>query len=116
MKRRNWKKISIISGIIALVFLLMIIFIPRLININRYSHLIVAQVERAAGGEVTLGPISWGISCSAIAKVVVNPSLMSIMKVAAITRPSMKLCMKSPNKFMYAKVWTLQCSLWQCLQ
>lgn len=63
MKHRNWKKNGIISSVIAIILILLIIIIPRLINLNRYNHLIVAQVERAAGGgEVALGRISWGIS------------------------------------------------------
>jgi uncharacterized protein involved in outer membrane biogenesis len=62
MKRRNWKRIGIISGAIVLVLILLTILVPRLIDLNRYGPLIAQQVENVVGGEVTLGSISWGIS------------------------------------------------------
>lgn len=50
-----------------------------------------------------------------IAIVVMIPNGMFIMKLAAIIRPSMKLCTLSPIRLMWVKVCTSQWPLWQCL-
>ncbi len=62
MKDRRWKKFGIIFGILAIVLILVVIIFPKLIDLNRYNGLIVSEVEKAVGGEVKLGRISWGIS------------------------------------------------------
>jgi uncharacterized protein involved in outer membrane biogenesis len=62
MKDRSWKKIGIIFGILAIVLVLVILIFPKLIDLNRYNGLIVSEVEKALGGEVKLGRISWGMS------------------------------------------------------
>ncbi|NQT69047.1 MAG: AsmA-like C-terminal domain-containing protein [Desulfobacteraceae bacterium] len=62
MKDRSKKKIGIIFGIIAIVLILVVLIFPKLIDLNRYNGLIVSEVEKAVGGEVNLGRISWGIS------------------------------------------------------
>lgn len=48
-------------------------------------------------------PNSWGISWNATAIVVATPAGMLMKYDPAITSPSIKLCMASPIKFMYAK-------------
>ena len=62
MKDRSWKKFGIIFGILAIVLILVVLIFPKLIDLNRYNGLIVSEVEKAVGGEVKLGRISWGIS------------------------------------------------------
>jgi uncharacterized protein involved in outer membrane biogenesis len=62
LKTRRRKKISIILGILAIVLILAILIFPKLIDLNRYSGFIVSEVEKAVGGRVKLGRISWGIA------------------------------------------------------
>ncbi|UCG13613.1 MAG: AsmA-like C-terminal domain-containing protein [Deltaproteobacteria bacterium] len=63
MKAINWKKASIIVlVVIAVVFIASALIIPRLIDPNQYHGLITVQVEKAVGGKVTLGRLSWGIA------------------------------------------------------
>ena len=62
MKDRSRKKFGIIFGILAIVLILAVLIFPKLIDLNRYNGLIVSEVEKAVGGEVKLGRISWGIS------------------------------------------------------
>jgi uncharacterized protein involved in outer membrane biogenesis len=38
------------------------IIVPKLLDLNRYNSLITKQVEKALGGKVRLGHISWGIA------------------------------------------------------
>ena len=38
------------------------LIIPKLIDLNRYKGLITSEIEKAMGGKVTLGHLSWGVS------------------------------------------------------
>jgi hypothetical protein len=62
MKRRNWKKFGIIIGILAIILLVIIVVLPMLLDLNRYNGIIVSEIQKAVGGMVSLGHISWGIS------------------------------------------------------
>ena len=62
MKPRTWKKYGIILGSLVLVLLIIVILTPKLLDLNRYHGLIVSEVEKAVGGQVKLGRISWGIA------------------------------------------------------
>ena len=62
MKTRGWKKLGVIIGIVTVVFISAVIIFLKLTDLNRYNPLIVTQVEKAIGGEVGLGNLSWGIS------------------------------------------------------
>jgi len=62
MKTHPWKKLSLILGILALVLIIIGIVTPMLLDLNRYHGFIVSEVEKAVGGKVKLGRISWGIA------------------------------------------------------
>ena len=62
MKTHTWKKLGIILGILALVLIIIGIVTPMLLDLNRYHGFIVSEVEKAVGGKVKLGRISWGIA------------------------------------------------------
>jgi len=62
MKTKTWKKIGIIFGIVSVILILVVVFIPKFFDLNRYNDRIVSEISKAVGGEVKLGPISWGIS------------------------------------------------------
>jgi hypothetical protein len=61
MKTRAWKKLGISLGILVLVLVIIGIVTPMLLDLNRYQGFIVSEVEKAVGGKVKLGRISWGI-------------------------------------------------------
>jgi AsmA protein len=62
MKSKTKKRITI-SLIIVLILIVAGIFIlPKLIDPNNYRDLIVENMKEAIGGEISLGPISWGIA------------------------------------------------------
>lgn len=62
MKTRSWKKLSIILGILVVVGILIVLITPKIVDLNHYKGLIVAEVAKAVGGQVKLGRISWGIT------------------------------------------------------
>jgi uncharacterized protein involved in outer membrane biogenesis len=62
MKTRTWKKLGIILGILALVLIIIGIVTPMFLDLNRYHGFIVSEVEKAVGGKVKLGRISWGLT------------------------------------------------------
>lgn len=62
MKSRGWKKLGIILSVLAIIVILIIVIVPKFINLNRYNGLITAEVQKAVGGKVNLGHLSWGIS------------------------------------------------------
>jgi hypothetical protein len=62
MKARAWKKLALILGILALVFITVGTVTPMLLDLNRYHGFIVSEVETAVGGKVKLGHISWGVT------------------------------------------------------
>ena len=61
MKSRTWKKIGIILGIVSVIFITAVITAPKFFDLNRYNDRIVSEITKSVGGEVKLGPISWGI-------------------------------------------------------
>ena len=62
MKRRGWKRFGIVMGILAIILLVIVLVLPKLLDPNRYSGIIVSEIQKAAGGKVSLGHLSWGIS------------------------------------------------------
>ncbi|CAB1068541.1 hypothetical protein D1AOALGA4SA_400 [Olavius algarvensis Delta 1 endosymbiont] len=61
-KSTAWKKFGIFLGILALILVIIGIALPMVLDLNRYHGLIVSEVEKAVGGKVKLGRISWGIT------------------------------------------------------
>ncbi|MBW1772300.1 MAG: AsmA-like C-terminal domain-containing protein [Deltaproteobacteria bacterium] len=62
MKSGKWKKLGIILAILVVLGAVVAIIVPRLIDPNEYHGRIVSEVQKAVGGEVRLGHITWGIS------------------------------------------------------
>ena len=62
MKSKRWKKAGIIIAVLAVVVIAAALIIPRLIDLNRYKGRITSEVEKAVGGKVTLGHLTWGIA------------------------------------------------------
>lgn len=62
MKSSISKKLGILFTVFTILIVVGIFTIPRLINLNNYSHLIVKTIEKATGGKITVGNISWGIA------------------------------------------------------
>ncbi|MGB5638873.1 MAG: AsmA-like C-terminal domain-containing protein [Sedimenticolaceae bacterium] len=62
MKIGTWKKIGAVTAVTALGCILLALGAPRFLDLNRYHDLIVSEVEKNTGGQVTLGNIRWGIS------------------------------------------------------
>ena len=62
MKFLRWKKVGIVLGALAVLIAAAMIIVPKLLDLNRYNSLITKQVEKALGGKVRLGHISWGIA------------------------------------------------------
>ncbi|MGD8775540.1 MAG: AsmA-like C-terminal domain-containing protein [Syntrophobacterales bacterium] len=62
MKSTRWKRVTIILAVLAVVVIAAVIIIPKFLDLNRYNGLITSELEKAMGGEVTLGHLSWGIT------------------------------------------------------
>ena len=62
MKIRASKISGILFGAIVLVLIIIAVAAPLILDLNRYHGLIVSEVEKAVGGTVKLGRISWGIT------------------------------------------------------
>jgi uncharacterized protein YhdP len=62
MKASVWKKIGIVLVVLAVLIIAAVLVIPKLIDPNRYSGFIASQIEKAVGGKVNLGHITWGIT------------------------------------------------------
>jgi len=62
VKSTRWKKIGIVVGVVLVVVIAAALIIPQFFDLNRYNGLITSELEKAMGGKVTLGPLSWGIS------------------------------------------------------
>jgi hypothetical protein len=62
MKSTRWKKVGIVLAIVLVVVIAAALIIPQFFDLNRYNGLITSELEKAMGGEVTLGQLSWGIS------------------------------------------------------
>ena len=62
MKTRKWKKTGIILGILAILCIIVVLIIPKVLDLNQYNDRIVSEIEKATGGKATLGSVSWGLS------------------------------------------------------
>jgi hypothetical protein len=62
MKSATRKKLTIILGIVVLVAIIAAFLLPRLIDPNQYHGRIVSELEKALGGTVRIGHITWGVS------------------------------------------------------
>ncbi len=62
MKTRTQKKLVLILAISVLAWAIIGVVIPKFLNLNRYQGFIVSELEKAIGGTVELGHISWGFS------------------------------------------------------
>ena len=60
MKSRSWKKTGIILAVLTGVSIAAALIIPKLLDPNRYKGLIASELEKAMGGKVNLGHITWG--------------------------------------------------------
>ena len=62
MKSTRWKKVGIAIAVVLVVVIAAALIIPQFFDLNRYNELITSELEKAMGGEVALGQLSWGIS------------------------------------------------------
>jgi len=62
MTKRSWKIIAIVAGILAAVIIALAVVLPIFIDPNRYHSRIVSEIQKAVGGDVRLGHMTWGIS------------------------------------------------------
>lgn len=62
MKGRGWRSLSIALGSLAAVSIVVAVIVPRLLDLNHYHATIVSTIQKAVGGSVRLGRISWGLS------------------------------------------------------
>jgi uncharacterized protein involved in outer membrane biogenesis len=58
----RWKKVGIVLAIVLVVVIAAALIIPQFFDLNRYNGHITSELEKAMGGKVTLGQLSWGIS------------------------------------------------------
>jgi uncharacterized protein involved in outer membrane biogenesis len=61
MKSRSWKKLIIVLVALSIVAIAAAIIIPKLLDPNEYRGLIISELEKAVGGQVDIGHISWGL-------------------------------------------------------
>jgi len=61
MKPATRKNLAIALGVLFLSALIAGLLIPKLLDPDRYHNRIVEEIEKALGGEVRIGDISWGI-------------------------------------------------------
>jgi hypothetical protein len=61
MKPANRKKLAIALGSLVLLVLLAGLLVPKLLDPDRWHNRIVSELEKALGGKVSIGDISWGI-------------------------------------------------------
>lgn len=62
MKSKRRKTLGIILIVFAILIIVGLFTVPKLIDLNRYTPLIVEKMEEALGGKVRVGHISWGIA------------------------------------------------------
>jgi uncharacterized protein involved in outer membrane biogenesis len=62
VKSTRWKKVGIVLAVLMAVAIAAALIIPQFFDLNRYNELITSELEKAIGGKVTLGHLSWGIS------------------------------------------------------
>ena len=61
MKPAARKKFAIALGILVLLAIITSLLLPRLIDPNQYNGRMVSELEKALGGRVRMGHITWGI-------------------------------------------------------
>ncbi len=61
MKPAARKKLIIVLGTLVLLAFIATLLIPKLLDPDRYHDHIVSELEKALGGKVRIGDISWGI-------------------------------------------------------
>jgi hypothetical protein len=61
MKPTKRKKLAIALGSLILLVLLAVLLVPKLLDPDRWHQRIVSELEKALGGKVSIGDISWGI-------------------------------------------------------
>ena len=61
MKSAATKKLVIVLSILVLFALIATVLIPKLLDPDRYHNQIVSELEKALGGKVRIGDISWGL-------------------------------------------------------
>jgi len=61
MKTKHLKKLGILLGGLAVLFIAAVIIAPKLIDLNNYRDVIVKEIGDAVGGDVNVGSIKWGI-------------------------------------------------------
>jgi|GEM_PF-928875 len=61
MKLRFWKRLGLAVGVFVLLVISTFLILPQVIDLNRYDALIVNEIQKAIGGKVQIGNISWGI-------------------------------------------------------
>jgi uncharacterized protein involved in outer membrane biogenesis len=62
VKSIRWKKVGIVLAVVLVVVIAAALIIPQFFDLNRYNGLITSELEKAMGGKVVLGQLSWGIS------------------------------------------------------
>ena len=62
MESRKWRTTGIFASILILTVITIGIATPRLLDLNRYHGLIVSELQKATGGQVTIGRITWGVT------------------------------------------------------
>lgn len=61
MKANRWKKLGILLGVLAVLFIAAVLMVPKLVDLNNYRDLIATKIEGAVGGKVNIGSVRWGI-------------------------------------------------------
>jgi len=69
MKPFRPKKVTIVLAVAAILIIAAFIIIPKFFDLNRYNGLIVHQIQKATGGTVRLGNLSWSIAHQLFVKV-----------------------------------------------
>ena len=62
MNRKRWRRLGIALAILTVALIVIAVVMPRLLDLNRYHGVIVSTIQKAVGGTVSLGRISWGFS------------------------------------------------------
>ena len=61
MKPTTRKKLAVLLGVLVLLGIIISVLLPSLIDPDQYHDRIVSQLEKAVGGKVSLGHVTWGI-------------------------------------------------------
>ena len=60
MKPAARKKFATALGLLVLLAIITALLLPRLIDPNQYNGRMVSELEKALGGRVRIGHITWG--------------------------------------------------------